>query len=454
VQGLRDREVRGIDYSIGQNKELEGKTPLAVMDAIITEAGKQGLMIILDSHRLNNKRIPDLWYGDGFTEWDWIRTWAMLAERYKDQPNVIGADLKNEPHGKATWGTGDRRTDWRLAAERGGNAILDINPRWLIFVEGIEENVPGQKLAKHWMGGNLEGVKQWPVRLEKPQQLVYAPHEYGPGLFDHVWFSAPDFPKNMPEVWDTSFFYIAKENIAPIWIGEFGGKLVDRTSKEGQWQNAFVDFVNTNQLGFAYWSWNPNSADTNGILQADWKTPEPAKQTMLDRLLPAPRLKVQTSKISQSHHKYPEYKQAEPKNPEPKNPEPKNPKRDVKPTATTTPTGKLSQLQLQTKLKSDWDTGFCQSLEVRNTGDQAVADWKLVFDMPKATIDQTWNAKYSEVTGASKITGASKGQYEARPVDWGRIVQPQKTIDFGFCAKKASGEKQPFPQNFQIVAAK
>ncbi len=44
-------DVSGIDYSIGSNIELQGKTPLEVMDLIIQEAEKQGLFILLDSHR-------------------------------------------------------------------------------------------------------------------------------------------------------------------------------------------------------------------------------------------------------------------------------------------------------------------------------------------------------------------------------------------------------------------
>ena len=123
------------------------------IDGVIKSQIGEGLMILLDSHRLNDKSIPELWYGDGFTEKDWIDTWKMLAKRYKNQLNVIGADLKNEPHGKASWGTNDRATDWRLAAERAGNEILAINPNWLIVVEGVEKNVPGQKLPIHWMGG-------------------------------------------------------------------------------------------------------------------------------------------------------------------------------------------------------------------------------------------------------------------------------------------------------------
>ncbi|MFQ3629434.1 MAG: cellulase family glycosylhydrolase, partial [Cyanobacteriota bacterium] len=111
IQSLRSQTISGVDFSIGSNRELQGKTPLQVMDLVIQEAQRQGLMIVLDCHRLNDQRIPELWYGDGFTEQDWISTWTMLANRYKNQANVVGADLKNEPHGRASWGTGDQATD-------------------------------------------------------------------------------------------------------------------------------------------------------------------------------------------------------------------------------------------------------------------------------------------------------------------------------------------------------
>jgi endoglucanase len=286
VQGLRSTEVSGINFEIGSNKELQGKKPIEVMDAVIQEAGRQGLMVLLDSHRLNNQRIPELWYGDGFTEEDWISTWTMLAERYKNQPNVIGADLKNEPHGKASWGTGDKATDWRLAAERAGNAILKVNRNWLIVVEGVENNVPGQVLKLHWMGGNLEGVRRFPVRLAVRDRVVYSPHEYGEGVFKQPWFKEIDFPRNMTSRWEKGFFYIARQKIAPIFVGEFGGRQIDEKSKEGIWQRRFVEYLKQNRLGFAYWSWNPNSQDTGGILKDDWVAIDQPKQELLNQLLP------------------------------------------------------------------------------------------------------------------------------------------------------------------------
>ena len=288
VQALSSTNISGVDFSIGSNQELYGKTPLEVMDLVIAEAQRQGLMILLDSHRLQdytstNTTIEELWYSNQFSEAAWIKTWTDLAKRYKTRTNVIGADLKNEPHGQARWGNNQQATDWRLAAERCGKSIQAVNSNWLIVVEGVG-NVPEQN-QWYWDGGNLEGVKQNPVRLTISKKVIYSPHEYGPGVYNASWFSDPTFPNNMPIRWETGFNYIVTQKIAPILISEFGGRKVDSSSKEGIWQQKFVDFIAQKGLSFTYWSWNPNSSDTGGILLDDWKNIDTAKQQLLSKLL-------------------------------------------------------------------------------------------------------------------------------------------------------------------------
>ncbi len=145
-----------IDYTL--NPDLANLTSLQVMDKIIAGAGQRGIKIILDNHRSTAGGGPEsngLWYTSDYPESTWIADWQMLANRYKGNGTVIGADLRNEPHGDACWGCGDISKDWRLAAERGGNAILAIDPNWLIIVEGIS-TYNGQST---WWGGNLLGAK-------------------------------------------------------------------------------------------------------------------------------------------------------------------------------------------------------------------------------------------------------------------------------------------------------
>mgnify|MGYP006271644471 FL=1 len=285
VNAIRSANVGGIDFSKGANAELQGLGPLDVLDRIVAEAGRQGLFVLLDCHRLDDVKIPELWYGDGFTEEDWIEAWRTMARRYGKAPNVIGADVKNEPHGAASWGTDDPKTDFRLAAERCGDAILEITPHWLIVVEGVEKNVPGQQLPGHWWGGNLEGVRRAPVRLKVKDRVVYSPHEYGPGVHQSAWFKEPTFPANMPDRWRKGFYFIVEEKIAPVLVGEFGGRQTGPDTTEGVWQRSFVEFLAAKKLGFIYWSWNPNSGDTGGLVGDDWLTIVEPKRTLLAPLL-------------------------------------------------------------------------------------------------------------------------------------------------------------------------
>jgi endoglucanase len=435
VQSLREQNVRAINFQVGSNQELQNKSPLQIMDAIIQEAEHQGLLILLDSHRLNDQRIPELWYGDGFTEADWIDTWKMLAERYKNQRNVIGADLKNEPHGRASWGTNDQGTDWRLAAERAGNAILAVNPNWLIVVEGVEENVPGQKLSRHWMGGNLEGVERFPVRLSRPNKLIYSPHEYGPGVFNQTWFSEPSFPNNLPSRWEIGFNYIVSKGIAPVFIGEFGGRQVDNVSKEGIWQRKFVNYIRQNNLNFAYWSWNPNSSDTGGILQDDWRTVHADKQELLAGI-------ITPSNVATNPITVPNVPQIPNPKPVVINPPPStqplpspvaiNPLPNPKPSFII-PTSGQGQLKISSNMHSDWHSGFCVSMQVTNQGPISIRDWQVRFQMNQAAINNSWNGNFSP----------QGSQYLVTPMDWGRVIEPGQSRELGFCANKLGSDYQP-----------
>ncbi|MHA6532129.1 cellulase family glycosylhydrolase [Paenibacillus sp. BAC0078] len=275
-------QANSIDYA--KNPDLVGLKPIQIMDKLIEKAGARGIRIFLDRHRPDSGGQSTLWYTAAYPESRWISDWVMLAGRYVNNPVVIGADLHNEPHGSASWGTGDLNTDWRLASQRAGNAILAVNPNWLIIVEGIEKNVQGNS-SGYWWGGNLTGVRNYPVELSVPNRVVYSPHDYGPGVASQPWFSAANFPNNMPELWDSMWGYISKEQIAPILVGEFGGRSVDNLSVEGKWQNALVKYIGQNNLYWTYWSLNPNSGDTGGLLLDDWTSWNEPKQAMLDTIM-------------------------------------------------------------------------------------------------------------------------------------------------------------------------
>jgi endoglucanase len=266
-------QPNGIDF--GQNPQLQGRSALEIMDAVVAGAGRRGMKVILDRHRPDPNSQSELWYSPSCSEAQWLADWETLARRYRDNPTVVGCDLHNEPHGPATWGDGKSATDWRLAAERAGNRILAVNPNLLIVVEGIEQG--------YWWDGNLKGAAQHPVRLNVAGRLVYSAHDYATSVFPQPWFSNGSFPQNLPGLWDEHWGYLVKSGTAPVLLGEFGSTLQSETDRK--WLQTLAQYLHSNQLSFTYWSWNPNSADTGGILQDDWKTVDARKQDVLQPLL-------------------------------------------------------------------------------------------------------------------------------------------------------------------------
>jgi endoglucanase len=244
--------------------------PIELLDDIVEWCQENNMKLILDNH----SRQPDgymnerLWYTDITPESKWIEDWVFLANRYKNYDAVVGMDLNNEPHGNygqgSTWGNSNPATDWNKAAERCGNAILKVNPNVLIFVEGIElyDN------DVYWWGGNLKGVADFPVQLDHPDKLVYSPHEYGPTVFNQPWFSASDFPDNMPDIWEEHFNFIHTQEITPLLVGEFG--IRDSDGVDEIWFDTFMAYMGTKGYSWTFWCWNPNSGDTGGLLDDQW----------------------------------------------------------------------------------------------------------------------------------------------------------------------------------------
>ena len=258
------------------NTDLQGLTSLEVLDKIVDYSGQIGLKVILDRHRPDSGGQSALWYTSSVPESTWIANLKALAARYAGNSTVIGIDLHNEPHDPACWGCGDTSTDWRLAAERGGNAVLSVNPNLLIFVEGVSS----YNGSYTWWGGDLEGAADYPVRLDVANRLVYSAHDYATSVSQQPWFSDPSFPSNMPGVWDKYWGYLVKNNIAPVWIGEFGSTL--QSSTDQTWLRTLVSYLGTGKdFQWTFWCLNPNSGDTGGILNYDWTTVDTTKDAYL-----------------------------------------------------------------------------------------------------------------------------------------------------------------------------
>ncbi len=264
------------------NGDLLNKTCGQILDRIVSAAGQRGIRIILDYHRVHGGGTPEsgLWYSSSRSESQWIANWKEIVTRYRTNPTVVGVDLFNEvhagPHGAVTWEADgvNAAVNWRWAAKRCGNEILSINPNLLICVQGLDQ----YNGEAGWWGAVHLGVPAHPLEFNVPNRLVYEIHDYGPIVWDQPFHQySAGFPDNLPAHWDHQWGFLHKQNIAPVWVGEWGSFLTvpssrtdiseDKRTRERLWAEKLRAYIQENGLSWTWWCWTPESHDTGGVIR-------------------------------------------------------------------------------------------------------------------------------------------------------------------------------------------
>ncbi len=298
------------------NEALEGLNSYELFHYMLENFKRVGIKVILDVHSAETDNMGHshpLWFKGTITEEIFKSAWVWAANHFKNDDTVIGFDLKNEPHTNtgtlkimsqsAIWDDSNRATNWKRVAQETAIKILEVHPNVLIFVEGVEiypkdgkwddEQVDTSPWTGtndyygNWWGGNLRGVKDYPINLGKYQkQLVYSPHDYGPLVYEQEWFKGDFVTANdaaakkilYDECWKENWAYIMEDGIAPLLVGEWGGlteggdKLLDVNKK---YLRSMRDYIieNKYKLHHTFWCINIDSADTGGLFTRDEGTP-------------------------------------------------------------------------------------------------------------------------------------------------------------------------------------
>ncbi len=437
---LKGQTPNSIDYS--KNPDLEGLNSLEILDKVMAEFERQQIYVLLDHHRPDCKAISELWYTDSYSEADWIEDLNFIVKRYANNPYLLGIDLKNEPHGKATWGTNDN-TDWRRAAERAASSLMQHNDKILFFVEGVGENPDCSSDTAHWWGGNLEPMRCYPLAIPK-NRLVLSPHVYGPDVFAQDYFNQPDFPINMPAIWDQHFGFLLEQGYAVIF-GEFGGRYGHGGKPEDvTWQNALVAYMRDKGMAnYFYWSWNPNSGDTGGILQDDWYSVWDDKVKLLQTL-------QMTDDISPTPTATDGNNDGTTDNPPATTPAPVDDDTNNGTTTNIPPTtdkpapvsisSANQACELSYVIDSQWQTGAVVRFTVNNHSDKPLYAWQVQWQLDEASrITDFWSVDLNRQGTA--VT--------ALPLDWNQQIPPQQATQFGM---KIEGDAISFPEGLQLNA--
>lgn len=266
--------------SVSADPALQGKTSFQIMDYLFDEAAKRGIFIVPDMHRLEcASQDHELWYSlynPKFTSDTFITAWQRIIDQFGSKQNFHGIDLLNEPRGLAQW-SDNPVVSWNRFVDV---AITSLNYSGIYYIEGT-----------NW-GRDFSDMKNHPLTADT-DQIVYSSHVYGPSVtggnqdLDVVQLHAD---------WNTCFGYLIADN-KPVVIGEFGGMY---TGVDKEWQDIFVDYMHGLRIPGIYWSLNPDSRDTGGLLASDWTTPNTDKLDLLKRLQPYPTI-VKNGTLGQRH---------------------------------------------------------------------------------------------------------------------------------------------------------
>ena len=295
------------NYNNAYNEKLNTMNSLEIFDYVLALCEQNGMKVIIDIHTVktdaSGHNYP-VWYREDMSADDFVESLSWVAERYKENDTIIGYDLKNEPHGKASesphaiWNDSDDPDNWKQVAERAGNAVLDANPHALIIIEGIQiypKNIKtnnfvstndDQDYFNTWWGANLMAVRDFPIDFGSPErnkQIVYSPHDYGPRVYEQPWFEGGfTYDSLMKDAWYDYWLYIQEEGIAPVFVGEWGGFMEGDNLK---WMEYFRQLIAQKHLHHTFWCFNANSGDTGGLVKDDFKTWDEEKYSFVKEVL-------------------------------------------------------------------------------------------------------------------------------------------------------------------------
>ncbi|MDP1880662.1 MAG: cellulase family glycosylhydrolase [Parachlamydiaceae bacterium] len=228
----------------------------------------------------------------------WVQRWTELAQAISQNPaskDRVMIDILNEPdnYGVRWEPSGDKLAlgEYYLSAM---DAIYTINPNLLFFVEGTGQG----GIDANWGDGFATDpalISQYGLSdpnpffkelVKKPyaNQVVISPHIYPPSVtYANKNYSGAGLANRLT----SSFGYLTQQGYCsesicktfPIAVGEFGSRFSEEKDIESL-NDLAKYFNNTGELAdgkhqpitnWFYWSWNPNSGDTGGLVEDNWK---------------------------------------------------------------------------------------------------------------------------------------------------------------------------------------
>lgn len=298
--------------NMNTNRAMNITTYISTIQSLVKALAYRHVTVMISLHTLDTKKSGGAWYSadldvteDQFLEAVDMLTSALCTSEYW---NILGLDLKNEPH-ECSWG--GTKPDWQEGATLIGNRMLKGCKNWMAFVEGINKQHSftqngTKKTYFDWWGGGLQDADTDPVDLTIDDKVVYAPHYYNTGvnpasylygggtsgesgvLEKYVELDDTTLKTNVEATFDDMFGYLSLKKKHAVVLGEFAGlygKDVHPKLTTKRTTDFTIEAMLDMELAGGYmWSLNPESAYqynpadtyghfTEGLLTDDWLTP-------------------------------------------------------------------------------------------------------------------------------------------------------------------------------------
>jgi hypothetical protein len=159
---------------------MAAQADLFVVITFRTGPGRNDFTFYRDDDWFNRDDLIESVWNDQTAQQAWVEMWRYTAERYRDNPVVVGYDLMCEPNSNEILDEWDQ--DEFDAAY--GDSLYDWNawyPELVGAIRGVDPTTP------ILVGGNGYSALDWLPYLEplEAERIVYTFHQYAPSPYTH-----------------------------------------------------------------------------------------------------------------------------------------------------------------------------------------------------------------------------------------------------------------------------
>ncbi|MCP5364238.1 MAG: glycoside hydrolase family 5 protein [Hyphomicrobiales bacterium] len=193
-----------------------------LLDKIIEWSGEAGLYVILDMHvapggqtggHIDDSFGQPALFDDPANQRLAIRIWREIAERYRDEPTVLGFDLLNEPIAHFV-DTGYYNPKLEPFYKEAVSAIRQVNQNHIIFLSGAQ-----------W-GGNF--------------------NVFGEVFDDNVAYTFHEYWSDPTQTTIQKYLDFRRSHNVPLWLGESGQNTF-------AWIQEMRVLLEEHDIGWAFW---------------------------------------------------------------------------------------------------------------------------------------------------------------------------------------------------------